>query len=719
MFVEVLLDQGLQTPLDYSIPESMELKLGMRVQVPLGRRAVPATVIKVKEETPHKARPVISLIHELPTLTAELFKLAQFISHYWCTPLQKVLKVMVPPGVKQNIQNKKITLVTPKVSLKELIDICGTLRSKAPKQSEVLDQFLKGDKEILLKNLSAQAVSALTKKGVLIKKEVDSRHNPLKELDWFPIKPKKLTDEQQNAFESIYKTFGSFTTHLLFGVTGSGKSEVYFQLIQKCLEEKKGVLFLVPEIALTEQLVEKLKTRFPCLALLHHRLSDGERNEEWMRLIRGETLLAIGARSAIFAPIQHLGLIIVDEEHESSYKQQDDMPCYHARDLSIVRAKFNQATVVLGSATPSLESYTHALSGKYHLHTLKKRPANIVLPKVHIVDMTLAQNGFFSDLLISGIKKRLDLGEQTILFLNRRGYNTSLFCTTCQKAIHCPNCSVALTFHKQETQLLCHQCGYESPPLKTCPECQKETMKYKGIGTEQVEKTLYALFESVRIIRMDGDTTKKKGSHEKLLKAFATGKADILIGTQMVSKGLNFPQVSLVGILNADHHLHIPDFRSSESAFQQITQVSGRSGRGALSGEVILQTHLNMHPTIINASEQNYENFYKDEIEGRTLFDFPPNTHLARLIFKGKEEQETVRFAKLIREHLIHHLPDHFTILPLTPCGFHKINHYFRYHFIIKGKSLLPFCRFIEKMPLPLHKSVKAKIDIDPLTTFF
>ncbi|NGX27725.1 MAG: hypothetical protein K940chlam6_01663, partial [Chlamydiae bacterium] len=420
---------------------------------------------------------------------------------------------------------------------------------------------------------------------------------------------------------------------------------VYLQAIAHILKQGMGILYLVPEIALTAQTIERFKGRFggEQIAVLHYRLSDGERFDAWHKIRKGEAKIVIGARSAIFSPVCNLGLIIVDEEHESSFKQSEEAPKYHARDVAVMRAKFSSCPVVLGTATPSIESYTNALQGKYQLHRLSMRADNASLPKVTIIDMKQEferAKGFtlFSEKLLKGIKERYAKGEQILLFLNRRGYHTTAICSACSHIEKCPHCDLPLTYHRREATLSCHLCDFRKPTPKSCPSCHADgPLKFKGAGTEMVERSLHALFPDIRTLRLDADTTRHKGSHEQIFKQFRSGKADVLIGTQMIAKGLHFPMVTLVGVLGLDGSLNIPDFRASENVFQLLTQVSGRSGRGELMGEVLIQTHLTKHNTILHAASGDFESFYAEEIETREMFGFPPFTHLVKFSFSGEE----------------------------------------------------------------------------------
>ncbi|MCK4935199.1 MAG: primosomal protein N', partial [Simkaniaceae bacterium] len=616
-FVSVILDQAIDKPLDYILPNKLygKAKVGTRVLVPLRSAMRKGTIIEIKSHSQiPKVQKVSELIRDDSFMPADLFELASWISTYYCTSLRRALKMILPGTLRKDLKPKMQLFLKKAVTQEKLKELSISLRKKSPSQSLVLDILLQKPKGILLSELLEQTkasrspVETLIKKKILTSENIQIDRSPVHAFEFFKTKEKILTSEQQITFDKIHSTIkeNNFNTHLIHGITGSGKTEVYLQLMKKARDLKKGVILLVPEIALTGQTIERLKSRFEeKIGILHHRLSDGERFDIWHAIRSGEIQIAIGARSAIFSPIKNLGLIIVDEEHENSYKQTDEAPCYNARDLAVLRGKITQSAVILGSATPSLESLHNAQTGKYLLHKLNSRTKNATLPKVTIVDMKeeyQKSDGYtlFAASVINGIKKRQENGEQSLLFLNRRGYHAFQTCESCKEVVKCPHCSLSLTFHKSENKLCCHMCSYElKPPPRDCPTCKSRmSMQYKGVGTEQVERSLHALFPDIRTIRMDGDTTKHKGSHDRLLKQFRSGKADVLIGTQMIAKGLHFPSVTLVCVLNTDGAINIPDFRASENIFQLLVQVSGRSGRGALPGEVIIQTQLKDNPTI-------------------------------------------------------------------------------------------------------------------------
>lgn len=739
-YAAVVLELSLDKVLDYGVPDEMlaTIQPGMRVEVPLRGKFQNGYVIALKENpdfTPVK--PVHQILSSVELITPDLFKLALWMARYYCAPLRQIFKVMVPSSLRGTTSIKEQLYVTRNKTREEIADYCCKIRSSQAAQVKVLDLMLKVKKGIFLSELleatqgSKSPIDTLVKKGFLTLAPLQVDRSPLDNQEYFKSKPKKLNEEQQQAFDLIIKSLEDeiFAVHLVHGVTGSGKTEIYLQAIERTLQMNKSSLMLVPEIALTGQTIERFRSRFEGnIAILHHRLSQGERFDEWHKIQRGEAKIIIGARSAIFSPAVNLGLIIVDEEHESSYKQSEEAPCYNARDMAVMRGKLTQNTVILGSATPSLESYYNAKSGKYQLHTLLKRAASASMPSVKIIQMKdeyAKAKGFtnFSEALLSGIKKRQAVGEQTLLFLNRRGYHTSLLCQGCGIAVRCTQCDLALTFHKGESALRCHLCSYEiAPPPKACPTCKREDpLKFKGVGTEQIERALHAIFPDIRTLRIDADTTRHKGSHQQLLREFATGKADLLIGTQMIAKGLHFPQVTLVAVLNSDTTLNLPDFRASEIAFQLITQVSGRSGRGTMEGEVLIQTCMPENQTILHASKSDFCNFYEDEIAVRKLFNYPPISQMVKIGFSGLDEKMVLNFAEHIREKLVSFLPATFETNPTFPCGYAKIKNRYRFQFLARGPSVYPIGRAMETIlqAIKMPKDLQVAIDVNPTSTYF
>ncbi len=739
LYASVLIDLRLDRCLDYEIPAALQenLQAGSRVKVSVRGKPCLATVVQVKKtcDFPNPLL-IVELLGEKPTVNAELFQLAEWMSRYYLCPLRKALKVLLPPSIRKNTPEKKALFVKPTLTLEELRKYALEIRQKFPAQAEVIDVLLKNREGLFLEELLHQLKTSRSPITSLVKKKIvevfpvliDSEEK--NQFEYFLTTPKTLNEEQQAALEPIVHQLekGSFHTFLLFGVTGSGKTEIYLRAIQKALDLGKNVIFLIPEISLASQTLERIKSRFhEVVKIIHHRISEKEKALTWKEISQGKVRIVVGARSAVFSPIQNLGLIIVDEEHEGAYKQTDETPCYNARDVAIMRAKFASATVILGSATPSFESFFNASQNKYSLLTLKTRPSSLHLPAFHIIDMGeefKKAKGFtlFSDKLLTGIKKRLEVGEQTLLFLNRRGYHSSQMCSKCSYSLRCKHCDVSLTYHLGENVLACHLCDYRlQPPPRTCPSCgSEEGLRFKGAGTEMVEKALHAIFPQVRTLRLDADTTSKKGSHDEILRAFRSGKADVLIGTQMIAKGLHFPALTLAAVLYADAGINLPDFRAAETCFQLLVQVSGRAGRGALPGEIILQTHLVDSPLLRYAAAQDFESFYQEEIVSRKLFQFPPFLRLIKLMVYGKEEKKTKQYGQQLREALIRKLPSTFEIEPLIPCGHARIKDKFRFQFLIKCQNVLSFHTYLEEADRSLYKpsGVERRLDVDPLHTF-
>ena len=739
-YVSVALDVALDKLLDYSVPPDLDqqVKPGMRVEVPVRNQAQKGYIVAVKETASFSSvRPISKILSDGELITPQLFELALWMSKYYCTPLRQILKTLLPASVRGDMQHKQQLYVMRKKTREELKEYCEKIRNKYPAQAEILDVMLMIRKGILLTELleesecSRSSVDALVKKGLLEIDIVRVDRSPLIDEEYFKTKPKVLNEEQRSALQKMSQslTESRFETHLLFGVTGSGKTEVYMQAIEQALQQGKGTLMLVPEIALTAQTIERFRSRFDHkIAILHHRLSQGERFDEWHKIHRGESSIVIGARSAIFSPVQNLGLIIVDEEHEQSYKQSDEQPCYNARDIAVMRGKMSNSTVILGSATPSLESFYNVACKKYTLSKLTVRPDTVRMPAITIVDMKREfekAQGFtnFSEKLIDGIKKRTEQGEQTILFLNRRGYHTTLICQACNETVKCQHCDVAMTFHLGDNSLSCHLCGFNrTPPPQQCPGCRHANpLKYRGVGTELIEKNLHALFPGIRSLRIDADTTRHKGSLQKLLKAFSAGKADVLIGTQMIAKGLHFPSVTLVGVLNCDTSLNIPDFRASETVFQLITQVAGRAGRGERAGEVILQTSLPDNATIRLAAEGDYEKFFEAELDVRRLFNFPPFTQMVKVAFSGAQQRETFAYAENVRQWLMARLGMAFEWHAVIPAGHAKVKSQYRFQFLIRGTNAYPLHHAMEELRQSgkLSSKIKMRIDVNPASTFF
>lgn len=728
---EVVIELNLDRPLDYLIPDGVKVTIGSHVIVPLRGTQAKGVVIGLKDESHFKELKPIQEVLQETLLPPDLMKLAEWMSGYYITPLRQVIKTLVPSSIRANKKAKMQFYVTRIKTIDECTELARELRNKSSAQAEVLDVLINTKKGIFLTELlekshtSASTVQSLVKKGIIKCEKIEIDRSPIHGHEYFTTKPKPLNPDQKKALDKIVQHLNEFKVHLLYGVTGSGKTEVYLQAIDEVLKKNQGVIMLVPEISLTEQTIDRFKCRFnESIAILHHRLSDGEKRDEWEKIKRGDAKIVIGARSSLFAPMPNLGLIILDEEHEPSFKQSDEAPRYHAREVAIMRAKILNIPIVMGSATPSIESYYNAVNGKFELSYLPGRADSQSMASVQIIDMKEAfkkAKGFtlFSDPLIDGIKKRYAAGEQAILFLNRRGYHSCQVCPTCGEAVTCTHCDTTLTYHKNDNQLSCHLCNYTTPPLRECPTCKgAEPLKFKGFGTEQVEAALKAILPEVRTLRMDADTTKHKGSHQKLFRDFGRGKADVLIGTQMIAKGLHFPEVTLVGVLSCDTSLQIPDFRASEITFQLLTQVAGRAGRGSNKGEVIFQTMMEGNRTIELAKDQNYRAFFEEELEIRKTFSFPPFSFLVKLSSRSTDEKLGFKTLEKVRQALLKNLPPEVEILPVVPAGHAKVKDVYKFNCLIKGPHPHPILRALKSLP-PSPAGVRIQIDINPQSTFF
>lgn len=729
LFADVALDGNIAKLLTYAVPEDLieEARIGARVHIRVRGHLRRATIIALKTECAlDRVETIEEISPQLFDIPADLLKVAEWISTYYHTPLSRTLDVILPSHVKAEKAPQKQLWIGRAKSKEELAAACAKLRAKAPAQGRLIDVMLNATKglfesELLEKSgASKSSLDSLIEIGLLTQTSVDKERCPLESAEVFPSYPKKLSEEQEKALKSIH--FTTFHPYLLHGVTGSGKTEIYLQAIEQVLAMGKSVIVLVPEIALTHQSAERFHSRLPGkIALQHYKLSSGERIDQFHRIAKGERPVVLGPRSAIYSPLPNLGLVIVDEEHDASYKSPE-MPAVHARDVAIMRAKIAHCPVILGSATPSLESFSNAKAGKYALLSLTKKAVAKTPPKIHTVDMTLEfakakKYVLFSEPLITAMKKRLERHEQMILFLNRRGYHSHLLCMRCGEAIHCPACSITLTFHKGENKLACHLCGHEEKVPRQCPSCGRdEQLKFKGIGTELVESTLRAIFPNARTLRMDADTTRTKKGHAEILRAFRSGKADVLIGTQMIAKGLDIPAVTLAAVLSCDMSLQLPDFRASEQTFQLISQVAGRSGRGKQAGEVILQTHLPKHPIIQAAAHDDYVRFYEEEIASRACFGFPPFSKMARLLFRGKNEAAVWKAATKAFAAVQNKLPPSYTLHPVSAPGYARIGEVFRVQFFVRGPSHAGMRAALET--IHVGAGVRLLVDIDPVSTF-
>lgn len=601
--------------------------------------------------------------------------------------------------VKDRVRKKLLKHLYPALNAEKLKEARDNLSAQASGQQALVAYFLDSPEPVeqrtILSNLgiSQASINSLVKKGILRVEELEVYRDPYAEREFARKTALTLTAEQENAIAPVLASIEEdrHEVFLLYGVTGSGKTEIYLQSIQEVLGKGKEAIVLVPEISLTPQMVTRFKERFGDLvAVMHSGLSAGEKYDEWRKIQRKEVKVVVGARSAIFAPFENIGIIIIDEEHETSYKQEEN-PRYHARDVAIHRAKNYNCPVVLGSATPSLESFARAQKGRYTLLSLPKRMNNQALPTVEIVDMReelrTGNRSMFSVKLFEKLKDRIEKKEQTVLFLNKRGHSSFVMCRDCGYVMNCPHCDITLTYHRYNEQMKCHYCGHEDRVPVICPECDSEHIRYFGTGTQKVEEELHKLLPEARVIRMDVDTTGRKGSHEKLLTAFQEGQADILLGTQMIAKGLDFPNITLVGVLSADTMLHLPDFRASEKTFQLLTQVSGRAGRHQLPGEVVIQTYTPEHYSIELAGSQDYDRFYQQEMMVRKVHQYPPFYYLSLVTVSHEDLMKAVSVTEKIAKFISSRLSREAVVLGPVASPIPRINDRYRYQCLIKYKK--------------------------------
>jgi primosomal protein N' (replication factor Y) len=734
-YIRVIIDRAIHRELDYLVPETLAERVGVgsRVRVPFRDKSTLATVVAALDHSEAEGiRPIEAVIGEAPILSEQLLELARWISAYYCCPIETVMRSLLPRVIRRaEVGWKKQLFVRParKIDNEEI----EKLRKRAPRQAELLEAIaqLEGAMRAadLLRHTSLdnQTLRALVRRGLAELHEEAAVRDPHADEQFIATSNLALNDEQSLALKGITQALDSPENArpiLLHGVTGSGKTEIYLQAIRAALERGRSAIVLVPEISLTPQTVEGFKGRFAeaqdAVAVLHSHLSEGERHDEWHKIHSGRARIAIGPRSAVFAPLKSLGLIVVDEEHENTYKQEE-APRYHARDVAVVRAKIEKCVVVLGSATPSLESYHNATTGKYRLATLTQRVDEKQMPLMRVVDLRQERQKERAIAILSGklraaIADRLEKREQTILFLNRRGFSTSLLCSNCGEARNCPNCSVALTFHRHVARLSCHLCGHTAAVPRKCPACGKDALIYAGFGTEKVESTVAHIFPKAMVRRMDADSMTRKEAYRETLRSFRAGKIDILVGTQMIAKGLHFPNVTLVGIINADLALHLPDFRAGERTFQLLTQVAGRAGRGETPGEVFVQTYTPFSPSIQFARHHDFAGYFQQELDFRERCDFPPFKHAIMMTVRSAHEGRAKLSAETLKRRLKEALPEEFILGDSTPAPLEKLQGQFRFHILLRGEAIMRLSRLVRKTldKLPFPEDVTVTVDVDP-----
>ena len=653
---EIIFSQPPFGPYSYLVPDGLldVVEPGMRVKVPLGRnRSVVGWITSMSfaqdsDPITAKLKPITALVDNAPLLDKSLLNLTKWISEYYLCPWGQALESSVPAGVKYQAGTKLTLFIEP--TEKGLTELKERPDAIPKAQLRALQTVADSDLPLTLGDIASAAkcsfgpINELRSKGFLIgyKKRIMPPTEP-------PIPPAldehlELNLQQKSALSAIVHAIhsGKPQTFLLNGVTGSGKTEVYIRAIAETLRFGRQAIVLVPEISLTPQTSKRFKSRFPRVAVLHSHLTDVERNQEWTKIANGQIDVVVGARSAIFAPLRHLGLIIIDEEHENTFKQET-APRYHAREVAQRRASLLNIPLILGTATPSLESWQKVLTKEYKLISMPKRVNNRPMPQVEVVDMcdqfvSRQQRGVVTRRLHTAIDAALRDKRQAILLLNRRGFNTQIQCPSCGEVLKCPSCDIALTYHKSDSIAICHYCDYQQPVPNDCPNCNQPGLRYYGFGTQRLESEIRTRFPNASVFRMDTDTMHGSGSHEQALSAFRRGEIDILLGTQMIAKGLDFPNVTVVGVINADTSLHLPDFRAGEKTFQLITQVAGRTGRGEFGGQVIVQTYQPDNPAIVAASRQNFLEFANGELPQRQALDYPPYTNMARIILRCEDE---------------------------------------------------------------------------------
>ena len=695
---------------DYLVPEEYQanIKIGIRVKVPFATRILEGFILEIKKETTHakNLKEILGLLDEDVILNEELLELGKKMQEMTLSSLIYCYQSMLPKSLKAGGKNKASKKYEQVFFLKKEPD-----ENLNDRQKELLKCFQDGPKRQKdLPNISLARIKLLVAKGYLEQQQQEVYRGSIQKGTKIKY---PLTDAQQKVVDEIEKS--SDAVFLLHGVTGSGKTEVYMELIENAIKKGKQSLMLVPEISLTPQMIERFSARFGTrIALLHSALSDGEKYDEWRRIERGEVDIVIGARSAIFAPLKSIAYIIIDEEHSDSYKQENN-PRYDAKEIAKIRGQYHCAKVIMGSATPTLESYARAKKNVYHLLYLPNRVGGGTLPHVNIIDMNEEMKkvkGHFSKPLINALDRTLKKKEQAILLLNRRGYSSFVTCKNCGFVLKCPTCDITLTYHKSSHIVRCHYCGYGTTLPKVCPECHEEAIKDLGVGTEKIEEELKSYFPSARILRMDFDTTNKKGSHEKMISLFGNQQADILLGTQIVAKGLDFPNVTLVGVINADTSLNIPDFRSSEATFSLLSQVAGRSGRSIKKGEVYLQTYNPSHYAIRYAASNDYFSFYEQEMKNRYLMKYPPFYYLVNVKILSKDEklcyQESLKVKNVLHKYL-----KETTILGPSPDSIYKVSNIYRYRIILKYKSEKMLNEILNRLILHYARTGKVKVEVD------
>lgn len=726
-------------PFDYVIPTNLQPQVtpGQRVRVPLGKsnRQIVGYCVAVgprPSDVPWQLKEILETVDQRPLLSEKMLKLTRWMANYYIASWGQVLEAVVPAGVRSLAGTRLVTFYQLAADLPAEL---SELRLPA-KQKRVMDVLQAGEGPIEANRLASLAdctqapLKSLAGKGLLVASKQRLHREQLDEQATEREQPLELNEDQEPALAAVLAACrsGQQQTILAYGVTGSGKTEVYMQAVEDVVRSGRQAIVLVPEISLTPQTRQRFRARFDQVAVLHSQLSDAERHWHWQRIADGQVQVVVGPRSAIFAPTPQLGLIVLDEEHEPSFKQETT-PRYHARDVALERAKLEAIPLVLGSATPALESWQRAISGEFQLVRLPNRVLGRPLPEVATIDLCHERRsrskGAISRVLEQAMRQALDQDGQIILLLNRRGFSTSIQCPACGHVVRCPQCDVAVTHHRQQVggkaeRVLCHYCDYEARVPSACPECRSEEIRFAGLGTQRLEAEVNARFRGSVCLRMDSDTMRGPGSHEKALQRFRDGEVQILVGTQMIAKGLDFPDVTLVGVVNADTALHFPDFRAAERTFQLVTQVAGRTGRSERGGRVLVQTYSPDHPAIQAAAGHQFEDFARQELPLREKFGYPPYSSLIRLIVRGDVEDATAAFAQRLVDELATLVADSvsYRVLGPAPAPITRVREKYRFHLLLVTDELSQLSEPLEQLiqQLPGPDTIQWVIDVDPLS---
>ena len=718
MIASVLIEysvKSLDKTFDYLVPDSLvnEIKVGQKVLVPFGVKEVEGFVIELKNEKKDNLeyKYIIDIVEKDFCLNEELIKLGKYIKETTLSTLISAYQSMFPKALKASNKTNIGLKTKSLVYLNNEVDVDKFIESNKRKKRQVeIVKLLREKKEIERKEINSTSLKELIESNIVLVKEVEE----LRKVDYIESKKENiiLTESQKECLNEIKNSTNNKV--LLYGVTGSGKTEIYINLIKSYLENNKSIIMLVPEISLTPQIVSRFKTEFGSrVAVLHSALSEGEKYDEYRRIVRGEVNIVVGARSAVFAPIKNIGLIIIDECGSPSFKQ-DVNPKYNAIDIAFKRAEYNNSLVLMGSATPLLEQFARGEKGVFKLVKLTERVSK-KLPFIKTIDMNeevKKRNFIISSELKEKINDRLNKHEQVILLLNRRGYSTFMSCSSCGYVWKCPNCDISLIYHKTSNNLRCHYCGYSTTMSKVCPSCKEEAVKDLGMGTEKLESIVKEMFPNSKIIRMDLDTTYKKGSHQKIIESFKNHEYDILIGTQMISKGLNFRDVSLVGVINADASLNIPDFRSGERTFELLMQTSGRCGRYELDGEVLIQTFNKDNYVFDSLKKQDYVDFYKKEMKIRKELKYPPYYYMVSIKIVSNNYEMARDEINKVKKYLDKNLSNNFIVLGPSTASIFKLKNNYYFQILIKYKKEENLMRVLSDLN-DLYTSDKVNLDIN------